>query len=232
MPEIHPILSEDGFDDAVEYVRSYFHQGSDATGRKWWTGAYFDTWAGGGDGATANELTGDDFVAVSMLSVDVPGKAVAGLQERAFEIRGLLAALPVDLDFTTLDRSQFDRYLGQGSPGQKLWDTLRSRDHRWGVGQTTASKIMARKRPALVPIYDSKVGPQLGLPDSGQQWERWFQVFQENPDLGARLDQIRDTAGVPTITRLRIMDVTLWRYAKDKRPAPQYGEQSGMWPQL
>lgn len=104
MAEVHPILAEDSFDQAVNYVRTYFHN-IRPSGRKSWTGAYFDVWAGGGNGATANELTGDDFVAVSMLSVKVPGKAAAGLLEKAAEIRELLAALPLDADFTRLDRS-------------------------------------------------------------------------------------------------------------------------------
>ncbi|WP_323958874.1 hypothetical protein GC088_09965 [Arthrobacter sp. JZ12] len=220
MSEVHPILSKDGFEDAVEYVSSYFHDVG-KSGRKYYAGAYFDTWAGGGNSATANELTGDDFVAVSMLSVEVPGKAAAGLAEKAFEVRGLLAALPVGLDFTELSREQFDRYLGKGSPGWRLWHVLRSaKSERWGIGETTASKILARKRPALIPIYDSEVGPQMGLQDSDKQWERWHQVFQDDVELAGRLDRIGKAASVPHISRLRIMDVALWRYAKDEHPVP------------
>lgn len=102
-----------------------------------------------------------------------------------------------------------------------MWRVLRSSaDDRWGVGATTASKIMARKRPALVPIYDSEVGPQMGLPNSDQQWERWFEAFQDDPELAGRLDRIGAAADVPNISRLRIMDVALWRYAKAaKKPA-------------
>lgn len=219
MTEAHPILTEEKLGEAVNYVRTYFHN-IRPSGRKSWTGAYFDTWAGGGDGTTANELTGDDFVAVSMLSVDVPGKAAAGLQERAFEIRGLLAALPVNVDFTRLDRGSFDKLLGDGSPGLKLWRVLRSAPgDRWDIGATTASKIMARKRPALIPVYDSLVGPEMGLRDSGHQWERWFEAFQDDSALAGRLDRIGAAAGVPHISRLRIMDVALWRYAKANKQA-------------
>ncbi|KRF04294.1 hypothetical protein ASH00_14410 [Arthrobacter sp. Soil782] len=213
----HPILIEAGFDQAVDYVQGYFHDPG-KSGRKYYTGAYFDTWAGGGDGATANELTSDDFVAVSMLSVFVPADAAVGLQEKANEIRGLLAALPVGLDFTDLNRAGFDRHLGPGSAAQELWDVLRSHGDPWGIGPTTASKLMARKRSALIPIYDSEVGPQMGLQNSALQWEKWFQVFQDDPGLGERLDRIGAKAGVPHISRLRIMDVALWRYAKDEHP--------------
>ncbi|GAA2173545.1 hypothetical protein GCM10009784_08280 [Arthrobacter parietis] len=219
MAELHPILTDAGFDDAVKKVGSYFHDPG-KSGRKYYTGAYFDTWVGGGDGSTANELTGDDFVAVSMLSVFVPAEAAAGLQDKANEIRGLLAALPGGLDFTDLNRSGFDRHLGPDSAAQKLWDVLRSHGDSWGIGPTTASKLMARKRPALIPIYDSEVGPQMGLQNSALQWEKWFRTFQDDPGLGARLDRIGAKADVPHISRLRIMDVALWRYANDERPAP------------
>ncbi|WP_410468559.1 DUF6308 family protein [Arthrobacter sp. A2-55] len=40
--------------------------------------------------------------------------------------------------------------------------------------QTTASKILTRKRPLLVPIYDSVFAKQVGILDSGGQWlSRW-----------------------------------------------------------
>lgn len=223
MPGIHPILSEALFDQAVDYVQGYFHD-LGKSGRKYYTGAYFDTWAGGGGGSTANELTGEDFVAVSMLSVFVPAEAAAGLQGKVSEIRELLAGLPAGLDFTDLNRSGFDRHLGPGSAAQKLWDVLRSHGDSWGIGPTTASKIMARKRPALIPIYDSEVGPQMGLPNSALQWEKWFQVFQDDPGLGDRLDRIGEKACIPHISRLRIMDVALWRYAKDGHLAPACGK--------
>lgn len=229
MPEIHPILSESGFNDAVRYVSSYYHK-ENRSGRKSWTGAYYDIWGGGGGGFTANELTSDDFVAVSMLSVDVPGAAAVGLSEKAFEVRGLLAALPVSADLTRLDRAGFDRYLGDGSPALGLWRLLRSYGDRWGIGQTTASKIMARKRPHLVPIYDSEVGPQMSMRNADNQWEIWWQAFQDNPGLGERLDRIGAAANVPHISRLRIMDVALWRYGKDKRPTPPHGRHKGLWP--
>lgn len=219
MTEVHPILCEDGFEEAVQYVDSYFHDVG-KSGRKYYTGAHFDTWVGGGSSASAIELTGDDFTAVSMLSVNVPAEAAVGLAEKADRVRQLLAAMPVGVDFTDLSRAGFERHLGQNSAAQKLWDVLRSHKEPWGIGPTTASKLMARKRPHLIPIYDSEVGPQMGLANSALQWERWFQAFQDDPGLAGRLDRIGAKAGVPCISRLRIMDVALWRYAKDGRPAP------------
>jgi hypothetical protein len=81
------------------------------------------------------------------------------------------------------------------------------------MGATTASKIMARKRPHLIPIYDSVVGPLMGLKDSRGQWDLWHEVLTSNTDLPERLKALRTSAGLPDrISELRVMDVVLWMY--------------------
>ncbi|WP_104168605.1 DUF6308 family protein [Arthrobacter sp. SX1312] len=229
----HPILNASHVNEAVELVKQYYGPLKD-TGRPR-SGAHFDEWAGGGYRAeAANELTGDDFVAVSMLSVDVPPEAAIGLAgHRTGDVRRLLGQIPASLDFTTLTPTQFDAHLGPDSPAQQLWDILRGRqDYPWGIGPTTASKIMARKRPKLVPVFDSYIGPMMGLPknSSADQWTVWHQAFQEDPRLASRLDAIRLAAGAPpSASRLRIMDIVLWLHAKDQewslkdRPAVDTG---------
>ncbi|MHA7218621.1 DUF6308 family protein [Arthrobacter sp. MDT1-48-3] len=229
----HPILDAAHFDEAVELVKRYYGP-LKGTGRPR-SGAHFDEWAGGGDRVeVANELTGDDFVAVSMLSVDVPPEAAIGLAgHRSGDVRRLLAQIPASLDFTTLTPAQFGAHLGPESAAQQLWDILRGRqDYPWGIGPTTASKIMARKRPKLIPVFDSYVGPIMGLPkgSSADQWTVWHQAFQEDPRLAGRLDGILLAAGAPpSASRLRIMDIVLWLHAKDQewslknRPAGDAG---------
>lgn len=61
---------------------------------------------------------------------------------------------------------------------------------------------MAAKRPQLIPVYDSEVGPQMGLANSALQWERWFQRFQDHPGLADRLDRI----GAKAVTTSRVED--------------------------
>jgi hypothetical protein len=216
---VHEILDAEHVDEAVELVKRYYGPLKD-TGRPR-SGAHFDDWVGGGDRDEAvNQLTGDDFIAVSMLSVQVPPDAAIGLAARNAQVQQLLGRIPISLDFTTLTPAHFAAHLGPESAAQQLWDTLRGRqDYPWGIGPTTASKIMARKRPKLIPIFDSYVGPIMGLPkdSSADQWIVWHQAFQEDPHLTGRLDAIKNTASAPPSTsRLRIMDIVLWLHAKDQ----------------
>lgn len=108
--------------------------------------------------------------------------------------------------------------LGKGSPAWLLWQELRRTPKtRWDVGATIASKILARKRPHLIPIWDKVIGAVVGKDTAKDQWLNWHNLFMEDPDLAGRLTRIHQLSTVPTpISELRIMDAVLWRYGKDK----------------
>jgi hypothetical protein len=214
---VHEILDDDHIADAAQLVKRYYGPLA-STGRPR-SGAYFDEWAEGGDApGVAMELTAEDFVAVSMLAVNVPAEAAIGLKKRSADVNDLLALLPIDTDLTELDQSGFDEHLGKDSAGQKLWDLLRGNDgYRWDIGHTIASKMMARKRPKLFPIFDTYVGPMMGHTNANGQWETWWNAFQEDgKSLGTRLDEVLERSEVPNKpSRLRVMDIVLWLHAKD-----------------
>lgn len=196
---------------AVEYVRRYFAiQGS---GRPVFTGSKFETFAGGGDVVEPNRITANDLVAVSMLSVDVPGQAAYGIVEvLGNEIARLLEQLPVGIQLSDLSEQGFERLLDDGSPADQLWKILRQHGDKWNVGQTTASKIMARKRPHLIPVFDSVVAAQVGMADSGGQWRRWWEAFDGSggQELTRRLEVIRAKSGQEHLSILRVLDIVLW----------------------
>ena len=74
---------------------------------------------------------------------------------------------------------------------------------------------MARKRPHLIPIYDSVVAPLMGLKESDDQWTTWHGAFIENAGLPQRLQQIREISGVEElVSDFRVMDIVLWMYGK------------------
>ncbi|WP_207346088.1 DUF6308 family protein [Arthrobacter sp. E3] len=182
------------------------------------TGARFESWADGGDARkVVNTITADDLIAVTFLSVDVPGAAAIGILEtHKNEISGLLEQIPANLELANVSAEDFAVRLGPDSAAVKLWKILRqSNAERWGVGQTIASKIMARKRPRLIPIYDSVVAPLMGLKDSDNQWITWHDVLTDGTGLPERLKTIHKLSGVaPDASALRIMDVVLWKYGK------------------
>lgn len=66
------------------------------------------------------------------------------------------------------------RFLERGSPDGPHLAAIATDRRSLGNGQTTASKILALKRPHLVPIYGSVIAKQVGMRDSGGQWlSRW-----------------------------------------------------------
>jgi len=217
--DLPDILSEEKFGDAVDLLNRYYLGKDEKTGLLS-TGSSFDSWAGGGDGPDVRDrITDSDLVAVSMLSVTVPAKAAVGLQTPAVteQIRQLLSDIPTDIKMSDLSPEEARHLLGKGSNANKLWGILRADDAtRWGVGPTTASKIMARKRPHLIPIWDVVIGQVITKRSSKDQWHNWHRHLQPGQPLPDRLRRIHEASGVTQeLSELRIMDAILWRHGRD-----------------
>lgn len=218
--ELPAILREENVGVAAKLLKRYYLDPSTKTGLLS-TGSYFDEWANRGDGPDVRDrITDSDAVAVTMLSVKVPAQAIIGLQEQplATRIEKLLADIPTDVKMSRLTTEEAQERLGKGSPAWLLWQELRRTPKtRWDVGATIASKILARKRPHLIPIWDKVIGAVVGKDTAKDQWLNWHNLFMEDPDLAGRLTRIHQLSTVPTpISELRIMDAVLWRYGKDK----------------
>ena len=84
------------------------------------------------------------------------------------------------------------------------------------TGPTTASKLLARKRPRLRPIYDSVVAAVTGTRD--RQWEPLREGLRaDGGALHHRLLRLREAAELPPeVSALRVLDVVAWM---DGRPA-------------
>ena len=158
-------------------------------------------------------LTANDFVAVSALSVDIPPKAAALLLgELRPSITHHLRRIPAAAAIT--DGADL---LAEDSDAWALYDLLRSVD---GLGPTRVSKLLAAKRPALVPIRDSVVHVALGSPK--EWWSPWV-GFMTGPDATARLKQIRKVAVAARaqhLSLLRVLDVVIWMAHRPRRGAP------------
>jgi len=92
-----------------------------------------------------------------------------------------------------------------------------------GVRGTIVSKVLHRKRPDLVPIYDSRIFEAYTAPgvlprSLDRSWQEFMRLLcsQMRADLRAEaaafaeLQQVAEDAGAP-ITHLRILDVLVWR---------------------
>ncbi|SDT35381.1 hypothetical protein SAMN04488543_3903 [Friedmanniella luteola] len=171
-----------------------------------YTGGAWDTFdPNGRREADADRFTADDLVSVALLGIEVKGRAVVEiLGPQADVINRHLQAIPRDLDLVEL--RSIDR---DGLPSAwELWKTLRGLPE---LGPTTASKLMARKRPRLIPIFDSVIKDHL----MGGGDDLWIPLHAAlRADGGAlhhRLLDLRARAALPEdVSVLRVLDVLTW----------------------
>lgn len=207
-----PSILEPRYEALVDaLVRDYFCTAT-RSGLKRFTGAHFETLGGEWhELPTRNVITAGDRAAVSCLSVKVPGAAaVRLLQNQAKDISKLLTAMP-SVDATLWDVPE-DVVVDPKAPASQLWYLLRA--GRDGLGPTTTSKLMARKRAHLIPVFDTVVQAVLGLPSSENHWvtmRRLMQAEVEGRPLHNRLAESARRVGVDaTVTPLRAFDVAVW----------------------
>jgi hypothetical protein len=204
-------LTDGDHSDAVRELKEYFglepYEGA-------FTGASFERLGGGGDRDEVRDvITAEDLVAVSMLSINFPARAalqILGPESRM--ISDLLGQIPTDLNLVDVDPEQINK----SWPAWHLWSLLMGVR---GVGWVTANKLLARKRPHLLPVYDSVVRKQVGAPK-----KFWHDL---NHDLRANdkarhkgLLLIRDQAGLDDdVSALRVFDIVTWMIGRHREPS-------------
>ncbi|MGB3603201.1 MAG: DUF6308 family protein [Gordonia sp. (in: high G+C Gram-positive bacteria)] len=203
-----PILSIDRTAAAVEALRRYFaHEGEVPA----YSGSRFERFAGGGDRAeVADHFTSEDLVAVTLLSVDIPGPAalrLLGDQEPGYSRRlsDLLSQLPTDV--ALVDAS--DDHL---SIAEEIWSMVR--DNR-RVGRTKTSKLLARKRPHLLPVIDSVVIKTVGHVPARHSFYRNLRTVMnaDGRQLVTHLEHVRTSAEIgEDISTIRVFDILVWMW--------------------
>lgn len=199
-----------GNDSANRLVGDYFSVLQPERDGPEFTGAWFEHLYGGGDReAVADRFTAADLVAVTMLSVQVPPRAaVELLRDPDRRFGDLLRSIPVE---ASVENEQGQKLLREGdSPSHRLW---RSLDGLHGIGWVTAGKLMARKRPALIPVYDNVVKTYLQAPDGMGFWTVCADAFRDDEIVNA-LTSFRSDLGLDRVSLLRILDVILWRLGR------------------
>ncbi|MDN5816695.1 MAG: DUF6308 family protein [Yaniella sp.] len=189
-----------------------------------YTGAYFESIDIDVAEDTPNRITGSDLYTLTTLQITVRRDGGFGILTYEREaIVSLLQKIP-DEPIEDLSPEAYEQYLGRSSPAQELWNLLTrtgTEKPKWGIGSTTASKIMARKRPHLIPIQDRIVDDVIGR-DRQNAWELWWQTLTENPTLVERAKTLRehtiDPLGIrPELSTLRVFDVVLWMHGKEQK---------------
>jgi hypothetical protein len=150
----------------------------------------------------------DDLLAVTLLDVSCSPPAVrALLAEDRTRWRSMLEAVSPTRYLWEMveDRQLYD-------DANALWQSIRALP----VGPTTTGKLLARKRPHLVPIHDSVVHRYLGTNANAY----WLDIAEAltDVDLRRRIDALwqRDEQRPSTI---RLLDVAVWMQCSGSRNA-------------
>lgn len=193
------------------------------------TGGYgypaYDGYDAGGD---PDHLSDGDLLAPGLLNVPVKLDVFYGLQAVRADIERRLEPLPLDLELQDAGEGEVEA-LGElfalvdaGIPG---------------VRGTIFAKIVHRKRPALIPLYDKYVWrTYVDAPSSNIEQSRSRSWREFVPLLAAemRKDLLQDRdffdavvrsagAGV-SITRLRALDIVAWQAGKELGSSAVDGE--------
>ncbi|WP_444951045.1 DUF6308 family protein [Micromonospora ureilytica] len=190
--------------EGVGHLGAYFTPGA-------YTGQWFETFAGGGDRVeTRDRITLDDLYAVEALNVQVPFAVGRELLDGQLgrDISARLRKIPHDAELGTPGA---DELIVDGGHADQAWQLLNDRNKKTGIGWVIAGKLLARKRPKLIPVYDSIVSCQFAAPT--HVWLRLHDRLTENGgDLRAALAEVRRTSGVgDRVSILRVLDIVLWR---------------------
>lgn len=209
-----PILDPEHSDIAIDALRRYF---AVVEGIPAFSGSRFERFAGGGDRpGVADEFTSDDLVAVTLLSVNIPGQAalrILGEHDPNYrsDLNELLRRIPTDVELADAD----ERLL---ATAEKLWELLRD-NH--GVGPTKTSKLMARKRPHLLAVIDSVVINAVGHVPGKHNFYRNLRAALAADDrrLRGHLIALRDEADIGRgISVIRVFDVLVWMWGSGRSP--------------
>jgi hypothetical protein len=203
--------------ESAPHLRSYF--GIDAPpGSPVFSGRRFGSLGLGESEDDCDRFTATDLLAVQCLSVTVPIEVSIDLLEGDLgqEIGRLLCKIPLDAGLGTENSRSL---IEDGREADQAWQLLRAQDD---VGWVTAGKLLARKRPHLIPVWDNVVRCAFGRP--GSAWIWLDELLRGGGDDGAvlrRLEELHEEAGLPVhVSLLRTLDIVVWmRHRNSHRPS-------------
>lgn len=158
-------------------------------------------------------LSAQDLIAVTTLSVSIPARAAIWIlsEDGCNRISSILKEIPMGRDIWDPDVQ--DVFLNDG-PVMELWRTLGNAN--WPVskaggglgGFTKRSKILASKRPRLIPILDRVV--RGSLPETKNTWISIQRVLR-NDFYRTRLEKALENQNVSeNVSLLRRIDAVIW----------------------
>jgi hypothetical protein len=170
------------------------------------------------------DMTPTDFYAVRLLRVDVKAAAARRFlnegDARTLVTRAL-SELSLEVDLAAAGAGTLARMESFYSTVKKtLSDPCVNVPHSWVV----ASKLCARKRPALFPVRDNKVCKLLNLQPRSRRsnyqvdWQVFRYLIRDTEVTGAvdaarsQIEELSSGYSVD-LSQLRVLDAALWTYA-------------------
>ena len=163
-----------------------------------------------------NSIGAADLLAVTTMDEAYGPRAVRFLLESELRsaVEEHLQAIPVDLDLW--DAPDL-------TAATELWRLLDGLPY---VGATKASKLMARKRPRLIPVYDSIVGSTIATAD--RYWDVFAEFLQVEHNR-ERIDAMRPSRlAEDELPTLRILDTLIWMRHSRSRNAKRARSNAGL----
>jgi hypothetical protein len=152
------------------------------------------------------KLTPSDLLATGLLDVPFGPRAVRVLlEDERNALEDQLARIPHDVDLWEATDEQL-------TPAYEMWRALKASLKGMGVGPTRRSKLMARKRPRLIPVVDSTIRKSLGIGPDDDSWLLLRQALRNDGGVLVRhIEELRPAhVQRQDVSTLRILDAALW----------------------
>lgn len=172
---------------------------------------------GRGDDDDVHKFVTADFFAITLMGVSVPPDSLRRILGADSErLNGMLQRVGDDVDLWDAD----DAKLGAA---ETLFHELV--EQYAGIKEVVAGKLLARKRPKLIPIVDDVVVKAIAAPPK-KYWVSYRSALQDS----SRRQRVRDLRPEdlnPRIADLRILDTAVWMSHSEGKPARRARERTG-----
>lgn len=197
-------------DEAIRALELYF------SGR--FSGAWFDAAGRETDPATGvpvdptpTRLTIEDVLSLALLDAGLGPEQITHLLDLNVDIHHLLARIHGSLTLADAP-DPTDETEGPWVAANEMFKLVRKVPH---IGRSRASKLLARKRPHLIPIWDRHLAAGLGMGKTDNDWAVAQQIVRTHGDRLAELRTELETAHPDEgrlwgLSQLRILDIVVW----------------------
>lgn len=180
-----------------------------------WAHRSYDVYTTNND---SNRLADGDFLAPGLLGVPVDSPTFVHLRECRLNLEQFLAEIPDDVSLVDATEETLDAI---GRPFGVIDDGLVS-----GARGVILSKILHRKKPALVPIFDQFVWVVYRT-RTGEEAKRSWPAFITTLATEMRSD-LQGATGLwdrwePATSALRALDMAVWQLGQNHDGAPPQG---------